>query len=272
MTQLVGALCDNRKQVVLVSDRMVTAEDFTLGFEHEPKFEFMAPNALLLTAGTIHEPELVEDAKALIAGRASIRQTAEHISEVYRRIRKKRIEDEILGCYGLSSFDDFYQRQRLLHEDTNLQILRDMEHYGEGGGLGAEFILGGVDDRKAHLYRIADPGTYRSYDTLGYCCVGIGNRHAEPVFAFLGFRPSMKVSEVLQIAHTAKKRAELAGGIGRETDAWIINKEGCYEILRETIAQLDNINQSKELFSQFRTDIEVKTQKLDYPPNETRVA
>jgi hypothetical protein len=270
MTQLIGALCDDRKQVILVSDRMVTAGDFTLGFEHEPKYERISHNALLLTAGTIHEPELVDDAKASIAGITSIRQMAECLSEIYRKIRKKRIEDEVLGCYGLLSFEDFYQKQRLLHEDTNLEILRGIESYGSEEGLGVEFILGGVDNKKAHLYRILDPGTYRSYDTLGYCCVGMGNRHAEPVFAFLGFMPSLKVSEVLQIAYTAKKRAELAGGIGRITDVWIINKEGCYEVLRETIDQLDSINQDKELVSQLRTDIKVKTKQIEYLPNQTQ--
>ncbi len=275
VTQLIGALCEGRTKVVLISDRMVTAADFTLGFEHEPKFTMMSPFALVLSAGTIHEPELLEDASANITGVgiASMRQTAESISESYRKIRKKRVEDEILSCYGLSSFDDFYQKQRLLHEDTNMRILNDIENYGspENGGLGAQFIVGGVDHKKAHVYAIGDPGTYRSYDSLGYCCLGIGSRHAEPVFAFFQFKPSLKVSETLQIAYAAKKRAEMAGGVGKETDAWIVTEEGSYEITRETIDKLEDFYQKKEGVSQLWPGLEIKTRRLMYPPKQAAI-
>jgi len=262
MTQLVGALCENRTKVILVSDRMVTTADGSLAFEHEPKFEMVSPNALVLTAGTVHEPELIEDAK--MEGQASIRELAESMAKSYREIRRKRIEDEILSTYGISSFEDFYEKQRLFHEDTNLQLLRQIDNYGDGHGLGVHFILGGID-RKAHLYYICDPGTYRSFDSLGFCCIGSGDRHAEPVFAFLEFKPSLLVSEALQIAYEAKRRAEMAGGVGRETDAWIIDKEGCYEVTRETLEELEKFHKGQETFSQFHRQIEVRTKKLEYP-------
>ena len=67
MTQLIGAICDNREKVIMLSDRMVTTADGTLGFEHdEPKGKIISSNAMVLLAGTTHEPELIEDAKAEI--------------------------------------------------------------------------------------------------------------------------------------------------------------------------------------------------------------
>jgi len=264
VTQLVGALCENRTKVILVSDRMVTTADNSLAFEHEAKFEMLAANALVLTAGTIHEPELIADARTEIGGRASIRQAVESLARSYRNVRNKRIEQEILQKYGISSFEDFYNKQRFLHEDTNIHFLRDIGAYQ----LGSHLLVGGVD-QKAHLYYIADPGAYRSYDGLGFCCIGSGDRHAEPVFAFYGFKPSLPVSEVLQIAYEAKKRAEMAGGVGRETDAWIIDKEACYEIGYETIQQLEGFHQEQETFSQFRRQFEIKTAKIEYSTNQT---
>jgi hypothetical protein len=270
MTQLVGALCDNRTKVILVSDRMVTTEDGSLAFEHEPKYELMASNALVLTAGTIHEPELLEDAK--LTTTTIIRELADSISRSYRCVRRKRIEDEVLSRYGFSSFEDFYEKQRLLLEDTNMQLLEEIEKYNQPYGLGAEFVLGGVD-RKAHLYYIADPGTYRSYDALGFCCVGSGDRHAEPVFAFFQFRPSLSASKTLQIAYEAKKRAEMAGGVGKETDVWLITEEGCYEIDYGTIEQIEAHREGKEALTQLlgEGEFELKTKKIENQTRQTKV-
>ncbi len=267
MTQLVGALCENRTKVILVSDRMVTTEDGTIAFEHEPKYELMSPNAVILTAGTVHEPELLEDAK--VTTTMEIRELVESIAQSYRSIRKKRVEDEVLSCYGFSSFQDFYEKQRLLLEDTNMQILEGIEQYNNGYGLDADFILGGVD-KKAHLYYIVDPGTYRSYDSLGFCCSGIGDRHAEPVFAFLQFRPSLTACQTLQIAYEAKKRAEMAGGVGRETDAWMITEEGCYEIERETLEQIETSRKGKNAFTQFLGEFKLKTKKIEPQASKTK--
>lgn len=258
MTQLAGVICENRSQIVLVSDRMVSQADNTLTFEHEPKYEYVCANALVLTAGSIHEPEILEDVRAELKGQSSVREIANEIASHFRRVRKKRVEMEILDQFGIASFDEFYEKQRLFHEDTNLKLLDAIENYS----LDVELMLGGVENGKGHLYRIGDPGTYMSYDQLGYLCIGIGNRHAEPVFAFFRYKPTLSVSQALQIAFEAKKRAEMAGGVGRLTDAWIIDKEGCHAIKQETIDQLENFHRTQEGFAQFRTSLDIKKEKI----------
>lgn len=261
VTQLIGVLCENREKVILISDRMVTTADRSLAFEHEAKFAVVAPNAVALTAGTIHEPELIADTRAEIKGKALVREIAESLSKNYRQIRKKRIEYEVLEAMGISSLDEFYRRQSFMHENTILVLSRKIENYD----LGVAILLGGVDE-KAHLYRIGEPGTYISFDELGFCCIGSGDRHAEPVFAFYGFSPRLSAAEALQIAFEAKKRAEMAGGVGAKTDAWIIEKGGIYEITTETIGELEESHSQQEDFSRFLTpSVELKTRKLEYP-------
>lgn len=78
MTQLIGALCENRTKVILVSDRMVSTADDSLAFEHEPKFVIISSNAIVLTAGTIHEPELIED--VCTDGRIPLREIADNLA------------------------------------------------------------------------------------------------------------------------------------------------------------------------------------------------
>ena len=259
MTQLIGVLCEDRKKVVLISDRMVTTVNGSLAFEHEVKCAIIAPNALVLTAGTIHEPELIEDTQAGITGKDLIRTTADSLSKNYRLIRKKRIEHEILEKVGISSFNEFYRQQGVLHENTILELSRKIEKYD----LGVHLLLGGVDE-KAHLYMIGEPGTYRSYDELGFCCIGSGDRHADPVFAFYGFSPALSMEQTLKIGFEAKKRAEMAGGVGKETDAWIVEKGAIHEVKQETVKHLEESHGKQENLSRLFESVEVETRKLDY--------
>ena len=45
MTQLIGVLCENKKKVIMLSDRMVTTGNGTLAFEHESKSAIISPHA-----------------------------------------------------------------------------------------------------------------------------------------------------------------------------------------------------------------------------------
>jgi hypothetical protein len=54
MTQLIATICENREAIVLFFDQMV--ERAGLAFERGVKGKRIANNAMVLTAGTIHEP------------------------------------------------------------------------------------------------------------------------------------------------------------------------------------------------------------------------
>ena len=58
MTQLIASICENGSKVIALSDRMVSTGDMTLAFEHQRmKAIAVSPKAIVLTAGTVHEPE-----------------------------------------------------------------------------------------------------------------------------------------------------------------------------------------------------------------------
>ncbi len=258
--QIVGGVCENRDKVILISDRMVTTANGSLAFEHEAKFQFIAPNAIVLTAGTIHEPEVIADTKTEIKGACSVREIADTLSKNYRKIRRKRIRDEILEEIGILSFEEFHRKQNLLHENSVLDLTKRIRDYD----LGVHLLLGGVDE-KARLYRIGEPGTYMSFDELGFCCIGSGDRHADPVFAFYRFSLALPLPVALQIGFEAKKRAEMAGGGGKETDIWIIEKGGVYAVAKGTIEDLEEFHTEQTGVSQFLSTIDPKTTKLEYP-------
>jgi hypothetical protein len=259
MTQLIAVLCDDKKRIILISDRMVSTSDESLAFEHESKCAFLSTNAMILTAGTIHEPEIIEDTKCDIKGRMPIRKIAENLTRNYRKIRRQRIEQTILERVGICSYDEFHEKQKILHDVVVQDISDDIKKYT----LGVYFILAGVDqDGRGHLYRIANPGTYDSFDELGFCCIGNGDRHAEPVFAFYGFSPKLSLEKALSIGFEAKKRSEMAGGVGKETDIWIIEKNAIYKTSDGTVKELEATHAKQEDYSKLLKPVKIQKQKI----------
>lgn len=249
MTQLIAALGDERSSLVLVSDRMIGTSDNSLFFEHEPKIEMITSCIAVLTSGTMHEPEIVADIKAKATDKASVYQIAEMLSEKYREVRRKRIENGILEKYGIRNFEEYHNKQQMLHDETNKLILGELSEFE----LDLDILVSGVD-QIPHIYLISDTGISQSYDEVGYCCSGSGENHADPVFAFYSYSPSLSIELVMQIAYIAKRRAEMAGGVGKKTDVWVIGNEDCRKVSENTINDLQNIYERQLLLSSLSED------------------
>lgn len=250
MTQLIGAMCERGEKIVLLSDRLVSRAGLT--FERETKGETIADNAMVLSAGTVHEPELIDEVKSDLESisRPSILTVAKQMVEKYQKIRLDRVRDEILRTRGFDSIDDYYNKQRLLHDSLVVDINSQIESYE----LGVLILLGGVDS-KAHLYHIRSPGTYSSYDSIGFFCPGMGKEQAESTFVWYNFTPNLSARETLYIAFEAKKKAETAGQVGKATDAWLIDERGIHEIEQEAIERLNRIYTSRQALPRFAEEI-----------------
>jgi hypothetical protein len=266
MTQIVCALCEDRSKIVFVSDRMVSSSDDSLHFEHEPKGQMMSRNTMVFSTGTTHEPEIIDEARAEIVGRRmGITQMAEILSNHYQSTRRKSIEIAILSKHGLRSFDEYLSKQQLLADD----VIRDIEGELENYEFDLEIMLGGIDSKaKGQIYLVHELEKPQSYTDIGFCSLGSGERHTDPVFAFYGYSLSMPVEQVLFISYMAKKRAEMAGGVGETTDIWIMDAEGCYKVLPRTIVQLDGYRTQIDV-SSLHGSIDIKFEDSpELPPEE----
>lgn len=266
MTQLIAAICENGRKVVTVSDRMVSTEDMTLAFEHEErKVDMITDRTLVLTAGTIHEPDLIRDARQKAKGKERVREVAELLTEEYQKLRTKYIEDEILRpLAGLESFEEYHRKQKILHDSVVLEMNDRIRRYS----LELTLLLAGVDE-EGHIARIMNPGIWRSYDNLGYLCIGMGDRHADNVFAWYRYSRSIPLKEALYIALEAKKKAEMAGGVGKITDILIIGSDETVEVKEETIRELEEEYNEREARGQRRgfgkriTELTIQTKTVE---------
>ena len=244
MTQLIGAICECGEKIVTVSDRMVSSGDMTLTFEQERmKVIQLTDNSVVLTAGTAHQPDLIRDVQRKCQGQESILGIAKILKQIYQEYRTQKVIDMILiPTLGIHGFDEWHRKQKNLHDHIVLETSKNINHLG----LGLRLILAGIDE-EGHLITIHDPGDYTSFDNLSYCCEGIGTGHANAVFAFYRYSRKFSLSDAMYIAFEAKKRAEMAGGVGQKTDILIIDKEsGAQKVNEETIERLEDIYDDRE--------------------------
>jgi len=261
MTQIIGVICDDGEKAIAVSDRMITTADLSLAFEHESrKISHISTNCVVLTAGSalVHDPILkAVRLKFKDKPKPLIYDVTNEIKKEYQDLRLKLIEDEIFRARGFT-IQDFYKNQKELHDAIVMELNEEMKKYD----LGLQMIVLGVDSEGAHLYHVGNPGTATPFSSLGFCCIGTGQQHADRTFAYRKYAVTFPLKKALYIIFEAKKRAEMAGGVGVTTDIAIIDDEGVKYLSEETIEQLSNIYEEMEEKAIYGREVENAVKQL----------
>jgi len=247
MTVCIAALCNKAKDVVVASDRMITATYPPIEFEHGiPKLAIICPTCIVLTAGDALAHAVICRAVSEIVAGLSHPKTAvitEHVRRTYVEERQKVISQLFLEPRGWA-LDDFYEKYaRTIHPDLMLTIDRQISTYD----YGLEIIVAGVDSDEGHIYGIRHPGKVDCYDAIGYHAIGIGDLHA--VSSLIGNKcvPLVSSKMAVYLVYEAKKNAENAPGVGEDTDMAIIKRDGHQILSNEDISLLNNIYNSKHV-------------------------
>jgi len=269
MTQLVSAICHcgGNPTVIGITDRMLSSADMTLTFERdEPKIDIITNKTAVLTAGTLDEPDLIRDVRERARGKEHVREIAELFKEAYQQLRTKHIEDEILNpLAGLRSFGEYHEKQRTLHDALIMDLNERIRKYN----VGLSLLLIGIDEQGGHIVHVDNPGIWRGLDNVGFLCLGMGDRHADNVFAWYKHTTSVPLNDAIYITFEAKKKAEAAGGVGQATDMIIIDKDGIRMVEQQTIIELEGIYHEREITRERRgfdkriTELKVATRKME---------
>ena len=261
MTQIIGVICENGKKAIALCDRMLTTADLSLAFEHEtPKIEGLTSNCVALTAGSalIHEPIFREVKKRFREQpKPSITRIVDSLVEEYQKLRFKRLEQSIFRRYGLT-IQEFYNIQGRLHDGVVMRLTEEMRKYT----LDLHILVVGVDSEGAHLYHIHNPGIAEPFNALGFCCIGTGQRHADTTFAYRRYSPSLPLKKALLIAYEAKKKAEMAGGVGKMTDIVILDENGWHFLSEDSKDMLEKVYNSIEERTTYLKEVEAELEKL----------
>ena len=245
MTVCIATLCNQAKDVVIASDRMVTATYPPVEFEHGmPKLEVICPSCIVLTAGdALAHADLCRNVRDRISGLSHPRTNmiTEEVRKGYVAQRLKTVEERFLAPRGWS-LEDFYGKYvRTMPPELVVTIDNEIASYD----YGLSIVVAGADPNEAHIYGVRHPGEVDCYDSIGYHAIGIGAMHAVSSLIANGCISTTDTKMATYFTYEAKRNAETAPGVGHDTDMAIIRTKGYQFIEPEHISLLEEIYDSR---------------------------
>ena len=220
MTICIAALYENGKGCVLASDQMTTAH-FPIGyeFENEEVSKIIkvreATVAYLLAAGDVLFAHEVLEGVRKEADEKGITATpavAEVFRGHYQKVRRQHVVRAELEPRGLT-LESYYQSQQRLVQPIVMMIDSALKSFNPRTDL----IVAGFGEVCCSVFSIVNPGDLFCHDAIGFAAVGSGGPHAVYSLIESGYKKSMDAKTVYELVEKAKKRSEVAPGVGRGT-------------------------------------------------------
>ncbi len=248
MTVCIAATCDKDKIIIVGADRMFTVGP-PLNVEFEPpltKIETMGLSCVAMGAGNgLYVSEIFRRARSEYHNveTAPVDQIANTLSTVYSQYRDQKIEEQIIRPMVGPDFVAFRARGGTLPAYLQVQpgIYQQLVVQSSQFNLGVEVILAGIDTGGTHLYYLGHPGGLISFNKIGYNAVGSGAAHVAIKFALELQNPSCSLAETLLNVYSAKKAAEVAPGVGQQTEIKVVSSDGVWSAPEALIETLERV-------------------------------
>jgi hypothetical protein len=136
--------------------------------------------------------------------------------------------------------------------------------------IGVEAMILGCDelDAGAVMYRVDSSGRVRNHSDIGFLSIGEGGVHSSAHFMFESYSHTNTYFRALYQTFKAKKRAEVAPGVGELTDMFLITNNGAAPIARELIDALEKIHREDVRRAKERpAEVERELQALHSEPS-----
>jgi len=219
---------------------MVTWEGYSIKFEHKvSKIHQISVNTWALISGEVSNgTRIAMNAAQDVARRSSsaaikVEEAANLVADHYAQVRMEWAIAKSLTSRGLTLRDFYAGAAGPIADMINAELATFT--------IGVDLIVAGVDGSGGHLFVVTNPGIAVCQDVLGMAAVGIGDVHA--VHSMIGFHhgPMDPLKDVLFRVFASKRRADLAPGVGHETDLSIVSSSGARHLSPSTLAELDRI-------------------------------
>lgn len=269
MTVCVGLLCNSGYGVLGASDQMVSTAD---NQTKRLKIYHVTERVVMLMAGDVAtHTELMIELRTLIDANSenpqvlTVKNLADAYASAFAAAKHRQGVRQYLSPLGITS-DEL--KTGKVSEKLAESLAKEML-YHQMPSCSAIFM--GVDESggysKAHLYQV-DNDRLTCCDGAGYACIGVGFYQAASSLMFSGFKQDNQLDQALFQIFAAKKRAEVAPGVGRETDmVYISSADSKYIMLSDQIVdELDKIYARAEA-GHSRTNIKAERQCHEFLEN-----
>jgi hypothetical protein len=217
--------------VIGATDGMLTGQEM---IEFEPKrankiFHFSTSISGMFAGEFGFQTEIIRDVIPVVQDRIKsepqrwwkVKEVAQLYANSFKRAHLKRAENSILFPLGYD-FKSFHADQKQMEPELARQLSTRLHQFDSPG---IEAIFCGMDSEGAHIYVVTNSANVICHDVVGFAAIGIGAWHANSQFMFAEHNPFKDFSETLFLTYSAKKRAEVAPGVGDDTYMFLIGPE-----------------------------------------------
>jgi len=164
-----------------------------------------------------------------------VEAVAELCAKALRGIRRRRAANLFLEPLSLDE-DTFLAKQGKMLPQLVYDLTNQMQEYR----LDVEALIVGCDDRNAaHIFHIDGTGIKTYQHDINFAAIGIGAEHAKSQFMFSRDPKVINYFRALPVLYTAKRRAEVAPGGGKDSDWLLITRDGWEFVHPSLIAELE---------------------------------
>jgi len=223
--------------LVGASDRMLTAGDVEFEPDQSKIWTFSASIVALVSGDAGIQSDLLKEVEKQVRlwinkdpkEWVRVRDVVDLYCKEYRLLLRKRAESALLYPLGLT-LESFLAKQKEMSPELVIGLSDKLSTFEMAEE--AQTIFMGMDNdgpvgvsgeklNYAQLY-VLDRDKFSWATTVGFAAIGIGKFHAESQFMIAGHSPSRPFHETVFQTYAAKKRAEVAPGVGKFTDMVVI--------------------------------------------------
>lgn len=222
------------------SDQMITSGDNQYE-SRQQKVALINPTTLLLIAGdySVHSEALIA-VQNQIKGDPNIspQRSALIYGQEIQRVRRREAEDLFLSPLGLNT-DSFLSQQKDMSDSFVEKITNQLQNFA---WKDVEALVVGSDKNSVHIYYVDSNGSSHCMDDVSFHAIGIGAWHAKSALMQSGYaRQKNGYHESLALIYSAKRRAEIAPGVGAKTDVHVVLRDREFGLDDEEIKILEKI-------------------------------
>jgi hypothetical protein len=236
VTVCVAAMAE-KTIVIGASDRMLTAGDVEFEPDQFKIWPFSTAIVALVAGDSTLQSEILKRTDIEVKRRINldpktwinVKDVASVYCQKYRDLLREHAEADLLNTLGLD-IESFLHRQNEMNPELVKDIAVKLSEYDFPSLLETIFMGtdndGPLNDKGEKLTYPQIYATERdkiaNMATVGFAAIGIGRPHAESQFMFSGHSPWKPFDETIMLTYVAKKRAEVAPGVGKITDMVVI--------------------------------------------------
>lgn len=228
MTVCLAALCD-QNTIIGASDRMITAGDVQFEPPQNKVWWMTSSIAVMISGDTALQTEILQGVHADVSQRIieqpdnwwTVKEIASLYVSHYNAVRVRKAENFLLAPLGLTH-DLFINRQGEMASHFVSDLASDLTRF-ELPPVSA--IFAGADPSGSHIWlasKAASGIEISCQDTSGFVSIGMGVWHSQSQFMLAGHTRFKTFPDALLLTYSAKRRAEVAPGVGAGTDMFVI--------------------------------------------------